>query len=252
LEEYNYSGRFFAFGCSFTINNTRPTWADIVGQQFAEYQNWGRGGSGNQYIFNSLIECNQRNKFTADDTVMIMWSSTTREDRYVAMQQGWIGNGNIYYQDIYSQDFVKQLSCERGYLLRDLASVSAATDLLKAWGVKYKQFTMLPFDIAEIQGRIRDTSNADILNLYQPIIDQLVPSVYEVVFNSEDWQKKKSDFGAWIDDNCTIRDSHPDPAEALDYVRAVLPEINIKQETLDWLHNFKYGTEIPYIPLDRF
>lgn len=249
---YNYSGRFFAFGCSFTINNTRPTWADIVGQQFAEYQNWARGGSGNQYILNSLIECNQRNRFTANDTVMIMWSSTTREDRYVADQHGWIGNGNIYYQNIYSKDFVQKFACERGYLLRDLATILAATELLKSWGVANKQFTMLPFHIAEVQGRIQEGSNADILKLYQSVTDQLGPSVYEVVFNSEDWQKKQSDFGAWIDDEQTVRDAHPDPIEALAYVNTVLPDLIIKQQTLDWLYNFKYGTEIPFIPLDRF
>ncbi len=248
---YNYSGRFFAFGCSFTINNTRPTWADIVGQQFAEYQNWARGGSGNQYIFNSLIECNLQNKFTPNDTIMIMWSSTTREDRYIADRKGWVSNGNIYYQDMYSQDFVKQFACERGYLLRDLASITAACEMLRLWGVTYHQFAMIPLHITETRGYFINDPNQDVRDLYKPTLDQIGPSVYEVIFNSTDWQKRKSNFGAWIDSEQTIRDSHPDPIEALEYVHAVLPNLTIKQSTVDWVHEFKYGTNIPFVPVKR-
>ena len=240
---YNYQGRFFAFGCSFTASNSRPTWADIVGQQFSEYQNWARGGSGNQYIFNSLIECNQRNRFTPDDTVMIMWSSTTREDRYVEKLGGWVGNGNIYYQNIYSKDFVQQLACERGYLIRDLAIISASTDLLKSWGVTSNQFTILPFHVAEVQGRTRAGENEDILNLYQSVIDQVGPSVYEVIFNSEDWLLKKSDFAPAIHPG--VRDSHMDPREALEYVQTVLPKLTIGQNTINYVNNFKYGDIAP-------
>ena len=185
---YNYSGRFFAFGCSFTTNNSRPTWADIVGAQFSEYQNWARGGSGNQYIFNSLIECNQRNKFTKDDTAMIMWSSTTREDRYVKHRNGWISNGNIYRQNIYPEDWVKQFACERGYLIRDLAVIAAACDLLRAWGVNYKMMSMMPIHMLEALDDVTLTENHDVINLYKPALDEIAPSVYEVIFNSENWQ----------------------------------------------------------------
>jgi len=248
---YNYSGRFFAFGCSFTINNSRPTWADIVGQQFASRENWARGGSGNQYIFNSLVECNQSRRFTPDDTVMIMWSSTTREDRYVKNKGGWIGNGNIYWQNIYSQEWIKQLACERGYLIRDLAFIAAARDLLKAWGVNYKFFSMIPLNTAESTNGLVSHTNQDIFDLYSDVISEIEPSVFEVVFNGEDWQKKQSNFGAWIDQANGIRDAHPDPLEALEYVNKVLPDLTIKQTTLDWVQNFKYGTEIVYIPVKR-
>lgn len=251
MDEYNYSGRFFAFGCSFTINNSRPTWADIVGQQFSQYQNWARGGSGNQYIFNSLIECHQRNKFTADDTVMIMWSGTTREDRYVAAQNGWIGNGNIYWQQIYDKDWVKKFACERGYLIRDLATIAAARDLLDYWGIRYEMMSMTPIHYPE-HPNIENEERTDILNVYKDVIAEIKPSVYEVIFNSQNWNLKMSDFGAYVDPEKKYRDAHPDPKESLEYVQRTFPNMSIKLETLEWIHNFKYGTEIPYVPLDRF
>jgi hypothetical protein len=70
----------FTFGCSFT-EYIWPTWADILGREFEYYENWGKAGGGNQYIFNSLIECHLRNQLTKDDTVIIRWTSPDREDR---------------------------------------------------------------------------------------------------------------------------------------------------------------------------
>jgi len=231
--------RFFAFGCSFTQNNSRPTWADIIGREFEEYQNWGRPGAGNQYIFNQLIECHARNKFTANDTVYIMWTSVSREDRYV--KDRWIGGGNIYNQNIYPESWVKQFACERGYLIRDLATISAARDLLRYWGVKYRFFAMIPvINPNESHEELpADTNNQDVIALYQDVLSEINPSVYEVVFNSQNWNDKKSTFGAWVDDN--IRDPHPDPTEALEYVEKIMPEIKLSQATIDYVNKFKLG-----------
>jgi len=235
--------RFFAFGCSFTASHNRPTWADIVGREFDFYENYARGGSGNQYIFNQLIECNTRRKFTPDDTVIIMWTSITREDRYV--KDSWIGPGNIYNQELYPKDWVKQFACERGYLIRDLAVITAAKDLLKYWGVKYKFLAMMPIvnptELHEYKS-IAD-SNQDIVNLYQDTLKEIQPSVYEVVFNSQNWNEKHSDFGCYVHNN--IRDPHPDPKEALEYVQKVIPEIALSQSTIDYVNTFKLGDQAP-------
>ena len=53
--------RLFTFGCSFT-HWSWPTWADILGREFDEYENWGQRGGGNVFIFHSLIECYKKNK----------------------------------------------------------------------------------------------------------------------------------------------------------------------------------------------
>ena len=74
--------RLYTFGCSFT-NYKWPTWADILSKEFEYFENWGRPGAGNSYITNAVVEASIKNKFTKDDTIMIMWSSMTREDRYL-------------------------------------------------------------------------------------------------------------------------------------------------------------------------
>ena len=121
--------RLFAFGCSFT-NFAYPTYADILSLNFDHYQNWGRGGSGNHFIFNSIIEANQRYNFSTDDTIIVQWTNTGREDRYC--HNGWIGDGNIYSQLTYDEDWVKKYITERGCLLRDLAFIQASYTILKA------------------------------------------------------------------------------------------------------------------------
>ena len=240
--------RFFAFGCSFTVSHDRPTWADIVGREFDFYENWGRSGAGNQYIFNQLIECNAQRKFTADDTVIIMWTSISREDRYVKNLGGWIGQGsvyNFYNKEAYSEDWVKKFSCERGYLIRDLATIAAARDLLEYWGVKYKFLAMMPLanpsELREYQNISGD--NQDLIKLYQDVLLEIKPSVYEIIFNSQNWNQKLSKFGAWVHDG--IRDPHPDPYEALEYIQTVLPEMSLSQDTIDYVNNFKLGDPAP-------
>lgn len=235
--------RFFAFGCSFTFSNSRPTWADIIGKDFEHYENWGRPGSGNQYIFNSLIECNQRNKFTPQDTVYIMWTSFTREDRYVKDQ--WTGNGNIYMPNqIYSQDWIREFACERGYLIRDLATISATRDILNHWGVNYKFLSVLPIsNPSELhESQTIKTANQDVLDLYQDISNEFLTSIWEIVYNSKNWSQKESTFGAWVEPG--LRDPHPDPIEALEYVQKVLPEVNISLETVNWVRSFKLGDQL--------
>lgn len=231
--------RFFAFGCSFTKNDFRPTWADIIGREFDFYQNWAQRGTGNQFIFNSLIECNIRNKFTANDTVIIMWTSISREDRYI--KSAWSSDGNIYNSNLYDNAWVRKFACERGYLIRDLASISAAGDLLKAWGVNYKFLSMLPIvNPNELHESIRnDDNNNDITSLYSDVIQEIRPSMYEVIFNSENWNEKKSNFGHFVAEG--VRDPHPDPVEALEYVQRIIPEVTISQETIEYVLNFKLG-----------
>lgn len=246
----NLNGRFFAFGCSFTASNSRPTWADVVGRHFYEYQNWAQGGMGNQFIFNQLIECNHRNKFVSSDNIMIMWTSITREDRYIKKKSGWFGKGNIFWSNDYSQEFIKNLTCERGYLIRDLAIVAAAKQLLDHWGVNYKMFTMMPFGLAESIDKF-DNDNMDVYNLYSDILSIIKPSVYEVVFNSRNWNEKQSNFGAFVSPG--VRDPHPDPKEVLQYLTTVLPELSIKPEIVEWVNNFKLGDHNPeYFNVQRF
>lgn len=182
------SQRLFTFGCSFTQYKW-PTWADILGQQFNHYENWGRVGAGNQFIFNSLIECQLKNQLTQTDTVGIMWTNVAREDRYVNNE--WVIPGNIYTQTTYSQDFIKKFCDIRGYYIRDLATIHATKLLLDHIGCQYFFLSMVPVLNHLQYDNVTDTNEVcdDLLPYYQETLDIVHPSIFEVVFNNDWWSR---------------------------------------------------------------
>jgi hypothetical protein len=176
--------RLFTFGCSFTQYGW-PTWADILSRQSESYENWGRAGAGNGFIFNSIIECHLRGTFTSDDTVCVMWTNVSREDRYV--DNKWVLPGNIYTQSTYDDNFIKQFADTRGYYIRDLALIYSTQQLLKKIGCKYVMLSMVPIT-NPVQYDSIDISNdiEDLLEYYKSTVSEIRPSVYETVFNN-DW-----------------------------------------------------------------
>lgn len=128
LSKYN---RFFAFGCSYT-SYILPTWADIVAAEMphAEYYNFGQGGSGNLLINNRVAQSNLKYKFNENDLVMVMFSTVTREDRYINGR--WHTHGNVYNQKYYNKSFVKKYCDPFGYLIRDAALVEMTRTYLRS------------------------------------------------------------------------------------------------------------------------
>lgn len=179
--------KLFAFGCSFT-NYQWPTWADILGRTFDHFENWGRQGAGNSFIFNSVIECHLRKTICKEDVVIVMWTNVSREDRYVNKE--WIVPGNIYTQSTYDEEFVKKFADTRGYYIRDLAQMYATQQLLKNIGCKYFFLSMMPLE-NPMQYEIADANDSikDILPYYKSVVDEIRPSVYEVVFNHDWWSR---------------------------------------------------------------
>ena len=45
---------------------------DCLSPEFDTVKNWGQSGAGNSYIFNSIMEADQRNRIGPDDTVMFV------------------------------------------------------------------------------------------------------------------------------------------------------------------------------------
>jgi len=225
------SGRLFTFGCSFTRYHW-ATWADIMAQEYDFYENWGNTGGGNQFIFNSLIECHQRHHFTSSDTVVIMWTNISREDRYV--RRSWLLPGNIYSQNTYSPEFVKQFADTRGYLIRDLATITAAKDLLDLWQVNYEFLSMVPVDAADQYSPNRAIA-PDVLELYSGTLQKIKPSIYETVFDF-DWLRKftPEEQAAYRDPARSGPDPHPRPRDYLEYLGQVLPEFAISPELRIW------------------
>lgn len=227
--------RLFTFGCSFTQYWRWPTWADILGKEFDFFENWGICGTGNSAVLYNLLECYQRNNITADDTVIVMWTNTSREDRYVNGR--WREGGNIYWSagsDL-PREYVEKFADERGFLIRDLAIISAVKNLLEHWRCRWYFLSMVPLAASnEVVGlgnnpafAIQDVS--DVINLYKNTIETIRPSIFEKIFNN-DWTSRSGIYDA----NVGRRDFHPTPLEHLMYLDCILPEFSIKESSRLW------------------
>lgn len=223
--------RLLAFGCSFTHYHW-STWADILGPEFDNYENWAAAGGGNHFIFNSVMEADQRQRFGPGDTVIVCWTNVMREDRYID-DRGWVTLGNITTSNIYTKEFIADMVTERGCTIRDLAMIKAVKVLLEARpGVTWKFLSMSPIDQVDAYDN-RTLNLPDIFSLYRDVIDLFGPSFYEVL-GPNYWKKdehlrlKHSEGGT---------DYHPTPLEHLTYLQTALPEYTIRQETIDKITN---------------
>lgn len=182
--------RLFTFGCSFT-DYRWPTWADIAGCEFDYYENWGQYGTGNLFILNSLTECIVKNKLTKNDTVVIMWTNVTREDRYV--KNKWLTAGNIFTQTTYPQEFVKKFCDVKGYFIRDLSIIHATRKMLESYNINYIFTSIMPITNCD-QFYLLDAKDnfQELFDPYQETLKIIRPSVFEIIFNF-DWTSRPID-----------------------------------------------------------
>lgn len=199
--------RLFTFGCSFTSFNW-TTWADILGREAEEFQNWGRTGGGNEFVFNSVYECHHRNHFAPGDTVIVCWTNIMREDIYF---HGWRNLGNMFTQTLIPQEYVRTYMEERGCLIRDLPMIAATRLLLQTTGVDWKFISMVPISQPDQYSEI--SLYDEQFRIYAEVISDIRPSFWEVLQDRKPLQI----------------DPHPTPAEHLIYLDQVLPEYTVSQ-----------------------
>jgi len=218
-------------------------------------------GSGNSLIFYSLIECHQRNGITENDDVYIMWTNTSREDRYV--DDRWLTLGNIYWNDgnELPREYLKKFTCERGYLIRDLATITSVKHLLDHIGCQYKFMSMVPLTQTNQDSELGENPadslgpDSDVRQLYSSTLDTILPSVYETVFNNN-WASRP---GIPDSFDAARRDFHPTPTEHVMYLETVLPDVELTNNTKNWMYQ---ATELatqdqlnwqePNLPRERF
>lgn len=223
-----YKGRLFTFGCSFTHYNW-PTWADLIGQEFEEYYNYGKSGAGNLYIACNLAEAIVRHNINKNDTVMIMWTNVMREDRYVG---AWISPGNIFTQNVYNKNFVKKFVTVRGYYVRDLALMQLVDVSLAGLGCSYHFMSMVDVDWYDQYNRSDDNTDfSDLLDLYKDTLSKFKPSVHSAIFNN-DWRSRPL-----IEGKATRPDLHPSPLEHVEYINKILPEYQLSDWTIEFAKN---------------
>jgi len=74
------------------------------------------------------------------------------------------------------------------------------------------------------------TSNQDVRNLYQDVLDRIEPSVYDVVFGG-DWLGPP---GIADHNDPHRRDFHPTPLEHVKYLDTVMPG-HVTDDTREWM-----------------
>lgn len=242
--------RIFSFGCSFT-NYKWPTWADVISFDYpeAEYYNFGKSGGGNLFILSTLMAANKKYRFTQDDLVLVMWSTFSREDRYI--QNGWETPGNIFTQGYYNQEFVKKYVCVKGCIVRDLALISSGEITLNALPCDAIMLKSVDPDYDE---RMFD-GNAfhEVISLYKDTIDNMPATLYSFATNG---------CGGWINGhwyhwpnvgNSTpekpFLDYHPNPKMYSEYLTSIGIKVSphAQQKAIDYtteLHTLKNQSEI--------
>lgn len=185
----------FTFGCSFTSYNW-STWSDILGREFDHYENHGRGGAGNTFIFNSILQCIAERKIKNTSTVIVMWSNVIREDRYVG--EDWIAPGCIYNQNTYNNEFMEFVD-PVGFFIRDCAHIAGATHALESIGCKFIFLSMMPLDNAKEYLRLSWTEKiftndkiTQYKRIYKKYFDLIRPSMLEVIYKGN-WYNRRNE-----------------------------------------------------------
>ena len=207
--------RLYTFGCSFT-SYRYPTWADFVGQEFDVYENWGKSGAGNFYIASQLYECNQINKLTKDDHVLIMLSSFTRYD-FIDDTSYFHTPGNIYSQDYLDEKFkTKYWSQEYGFYISWFCT-NSIIHLLKSIGCKYK--IMCAFDLLKVEtdSYLFEDSSKPRIGSCADYFKEVLPKV-----NMKEWFDETGD--GYYKFESPIPDYHPKITSHHNWVKEFLPE----------------------------
>lgn len=235
--------RIFAFGCSFTAYKW-PTWADLIAVEAnTEYYNYGYAGLGNLAIMSRIVEANARHKFNEDDLVMVMWSTYSREDRWIC--GSWYAMGNVWNSP-YPDNWVRDYCDPIGHLIRDHAIINQTNKMLKESKSDSIILRSVPFNYTDFDEIGGDQFVIETLNvLYKGEYDDLPMSLYD--FMGRDWAR---DYIEYIDASGNLqRDSHSKPIVYHDYLEAC--GLELSKTTYDYayantklLENCKTHTDI--------
>jgi len=184
--------RLFTFGCSFT-HYKWPTWADILSQEFDQFENWGLAGGGNHLILYSLIESIQRQNIGHNDTVAVMFTSVGREDRW--LKGNWYTPGSVYNCNL-DEKYIQQFTDPTGFYLTNVTVIDAVIKILQYTGCQYHLMSTVPFNVVDDSYlrrifKLKQDITNQVNNLYQSSLQQIKPSVFEVIFNN-DWNSRSN------------------------------------------------------------
>lgn len=156
--------RLFVFGCSYS-SWVLPTWADILGTGYDQFENWAVEGSGNRSIVERLSECIMSKNITADDTIIVQWTDFHREDYHkpdLSSNTNWSRSGSILVNPNTSEH-IKNAWDEFSYVMHSMNYINCGINLLKNQPCKW--FTTSSIDLTQ------DFANFPSLDIYKTMFD---------------------------------------------------------------------------------
>lgn len=234
--------RFIAFGCSYT-SYSYATWADFVGCNFDEYQNYGKGGASNTHLMEQIVEFNEIHKFNPNtDFVIVMLSGIGRFSYY--RNKTWILNGDLYSYYSYTKDnnlkgFIENMWSEDWAIHMSWVAAKTIKQVLK--NIPHKIF----MSIDNRNYFKMDGSKWGKEQIISPRSIAKTKDIYDILDDKESLDEfmiknyTKEDYYIWKEDDNRI-DGHPTQKMHFDFVKDKLPEyITKKSQNL-----FNYVEEI--------
>jgi hypothetical protein len=213
--------RLFAVGCSFTRYHW-PTYADIIGKNFDEFQNWGNSGLGNRAILERLTEISIYENLNKNDIVLVQWSDPHRFDLHLPhrlIEDGWFTGGSIHNNPHFTEEWKLDYWNEFSYVMHTLNFISLATVMLDKVGCKYIMTSM--------NSIVDDINKFVELDEYRKIIetDNWTPPM-KAFFENSNYDNKKFkksiyEYGI-LKKQVDIFDPHPTPLAHCQYADTFL------------------------------
>lgn len=230
--------RFFAFGCSLTTY-AWPTWADIVGhslvQQGYEYHNLAVAGAGNVYIHTAITKAIMDYNITQDDIVMILWSSWTREDRFLDYgvcpdhSLFWSTQGNMLNSTFYDEQFINKYWSIEHDIIKNVNAIVSVNEMID---IDF-QGHIMAVELAWYDEDDEEQNYEEIL-LHEHMQDMSLKNIF--IEHMPDNEEQ-------IDiDYVNRHDGHPQAKDAMEYVnKYIVPQtdITITDETVQFVNKWQ-------------
>lgn len=220
--------RCFAFGCSLT-KYCWGTWADLVGSNFDEFYNLGRGGSSNTFIMNRVIELDSKVGFNPLTDYVIVGLSGIFRFSYLKNRR-WQTQGDFFdpFIDENNQLLMRHRpelfpfkeetwNCNFG-MYETWMAFTAIRTLLTAKKIRHK--IIMGIDNSCF------VKNYDLLGLDQTSLELFadIESKLDVKTSLEEFKAGRSDNPVIFNDGRV--DGHPSQAAGFDYIKVFMPEFN--------------------------
>lgn len=241
--------KLITFGCSYT-NYYWPTWSDLLGYQFDDYQNWAISGLGNNAIMQRVNESCTSNTLNKDDVVVVQFTDFNRLDLHsmgIVPFGNWRAGGNIWMKPT-EEPWIRNTWNEESYMYMAHNYISMTINFLKNLPCKWAITSSI-----DVPSLIKDKDfvhNKSIYNNWvQPIqtyADDFKSPIVNVAYKDSDsislFTKKKK----------IEQDQHPSIRSHANWVKDKLaPALNINIDNNEFLQHYLTNDELDVNMIDK-